>query len=475
MTHNRKKIIFALLAAGGIAILVAVLLQPQRPKEIVKKTRKKPFNVILICLDTVRFDSFWFAEKAGYQDAFSAWGERALRFQKVQSPSTWTVPSVASVMTGLYPPQHGAGQFDAAIADLGSTPPTALSPDVTTLAEALAEKKYRTAMFVSPPWLEVMGLSQGIQEKRRGMNEVILSLTDRWLRARKRSKKPFFLYLHFVEAHLYNMRLRTLDPALQTQAEQMAPGDICGDKKSRVCLEYQSYLHAVLALRGTVAEILDKLQSTGIIDKTIVVLYSDHGEEFHDHLKSRNQLVAGPIPETLAHGHSMYQEVLHVPLLIWHPSYSGRDIQISASLVDIVPTLRDWLALKKWNAPFGGKSLAKIEDLDSQEDLKSRPLFSSGIAYGTNRTAVVWGVWKRIIDNASKKGVIFNLAEDPLESKPRQEPELQSQMDQLIAGYYSMKAQGQARAPELSEEELEKLQSLGYLVGAKPQDESEKK
>ncbi|HJZ12014.1 MAG TPA: hypothetical protein VJ521_07680, partial [Acidobacteriota bacterium] len=206
-----------------------------------------------------------------------------------------------------------------------------------------------------------------------------------------------------------------------------------------------------------------------------VVLYSDHGEEFHDHLKSRNQLVAGPIPETLAHGHSMYQEVLHVPLLIWHPSYSGRDIQISASLVDIVPTLRDWLALKKWNAPFGGKSLAKIEDLDSQEDLKSRPLFSSGIAYGTNRTAVVWGEWKRIIDNASKKGVIFNLAEDPLESKPRQEPELQSQMDQLIAGYYSMKAQGQARAPELSEEELEKLQSLGYLVGAKPQDESEKK
>ena len=69
-------------------------------------------------------------------------------------------------------------------------------------------------------------------------------------------------------------------------------------------------------------------------------------------------------------------------------------------------------------------------------------------------------------------GVLFHLVEDPLESTPRHESDVELRMDKLIEGYSAMKPYGRAEAPALSQEDLEKLQSLGYLMGAKPQQDS---
>jgi arylsulfatase A-like enzyme len=161
----------------------------------------------------------------------------------------------------------------------------------------------------------------------------------------------------------------------------------------------------------------------------------------------------------------MYQEILHIPLLIWHPSIPGRDIDLPASLVDIAPTLIDWLRLKKVKIPFSGRSFA-VEKKLKDPDLQDRPVFSSGIAYGSNRVAVVYGNWKRVFDTASESAVLFHLSDDPMEIVPREEKELQIRMDTLIADYRAMKPYGPVQAPRLTEEELERLQSLGYLMGA---------
>ncbi len=68
-------------------------------------------NVILICKDTVRYDTFWLAETAALPDAVSGWGKRALRFNATQSVSSWTLPAVASVMSGLLPELPAPADF----------------------------------------------------------------------------------------------------------------------------------------------------------------------------------------------------------------------------------------------------------------------------------------------------------------------------------------------------------------------------
>ncbi len=66
-------------------------------------------NLILICMDAVRFDTFWLPERSNLRDSFAEWAARAVRFENAHSVSSWTIPAVASVLTGLLPGQHGAG------------------------------------------------------------------------------------------------------------------------------------------------------------------------------------------------------------------------------------------------------------------------------------------------------------------------------------------------------------------------------
>ena len=81
----------------------------------------------MVCLDTVRFDTFWLPETAGAADNLGPWLDEALVLANTQAPSPWTVPSVASVLTGLYPNQHGAGRFEAEVANLNEEVPSGLA------------------------------------------------------------------------------------------------------------------------------------------------------------------------------------------------------------------------------------------------------------------------------------------------------------------------------------------------------------
>ena len=229
---------------GALGVLLALACSPtaEEPKGI--------RNLLLVCFDTVRFDSFRLATVVEPTSPVSKWSNRAVRLENVLAPAPWTVPSVASVLTGLDPIRHGAGVFASAVANLDREIPSPVSPDVPTLAGKLAAEGFDTAAFVAHPWfVSKYGLERGFgsvtleKERRR-----LAGKASTWLswRTADREARPFFLYLHFMDSHRnlsWNPRERHRRVAfsfvgLRDAARAKAPGGMCDDREAESCLHY---------------------------------------------------------------------------------------------------------------------------------------------------------------------------------------------------------------------------------------------
>ena len=108
-----------------------------------------PKNLIVICIDTVRYDSFL---DPAIADGLTPWLERAQIYDNAVAPAPWTIPSVVSLFTGRYPIEYGAGQFEPEVANLDTDLPRPLAPEALTLAEILVERHFHTGAFVSHPF-----------------------------------------------------------------------------------------------------------------------------------------------------------------------------------------------------------------------------------------------------------------------------------------------------------------------------------
>ena len=182
-----------------------------------------PRNLVVICIDTVRFDSFF---HDSITDELSPWIERAQVYENAQAPSPWTIPSVVSLFTGQYPIEHGAGRFEQEVANLDKHLPSPLHDDAFTLAEVLENHYFRTGAFVSHPFFQAeLGLKQGFQvlHGRRGWWRDV----DRFWKWADRIKAPhrFFGYLHFMEAHHRHTRNRE-EMSSMLEAYDATPGRI---------------------------------------------------------------------------------------------------------------------------------------------------------------------------------------------------------------------------------------------------------
>ena len=431
-------------------------------------TDEPAWNLVLICFDTVRYDSFLAIDETGPGDALSPWTDRALRFTRAQAPAPWTIPSVASVMTGLSPPQHGAGRFASRVANLDVEVPTSLVSGTHTLAELLSARGYATAAFVAHPWFKSgFGLDRGFSTlKLRTRHEKIHASAIEWLDGRQ-ADVPFFLYLHYMDAHDRHMgpmsKIReTVDSSPQPWREAAltsAPDGICSTPTSMRCLRYQVYLDAVQVLRAELASLLGDLEERGLLASTRVILYSDHGEEFKDHVDEERRLGLDPRGFAgVGHGHSLYQELLHVPLLLWGPELAGRDVDTPVSLTDIATTA---LAGRTSTAATGQSLLAAA----SEDPGGERPLYSSAMAYGPPQASVLLWPWKRVAGSDPRQRLLFDLATDPGEKHPVTDRRLELKLDGLLGRYLRSGAAAGGEAPSLSEEDLEELKALGYLGG----------
>ena len=303
-----------------------------------------PRCVLLIVIDCLRADH---VSSYGYERAttptLDALAEEGVLWEQAHSLSSWTKPSVASLLTGLYPSQHGA--FEGIKRSKGKTTTT----DVVrcagpTLAEALSEAGWRCGAFVNNAQLgEFTRLDRGFSTylPTTGKADRLIDTFIDWLASDQ--KMPAFAYLHFLEAHWpYKPRRRHMSMFGGNRDTNYFRDYTARDygrlrravsrKELTLPSEHleqmvQMYDAAVRRLDGKIKIVLAKLKELGLHEQTAIVVTADHGEEFLDHGR-------------LGHGQSLYNELTHVPLVASVPG-GARGVRFpqSVSQVDLARTI----------------------------------------------------------------------------------------------------------------------------------------
>jgi arylsulfatase A-like enzyme len=389
-------------AIGWVALL-ASLVACSEGHEVAPRP-----NVLVISVDTLRRDHLGcYGYERDTSPNIDALAARGVVFSNALSTSSWTLPSHASMLTGRYPSSHG-------LRDDG----VKLAPAVPTLAESFRRNGYHTLAVVSHVYVSsAFGLERGFDAfddsliEGGATNPLAEQVTDRFLALLRASpNRPFFGFVHFFDPH---WPYTAPEPFARRFADPAYAGPIDGSVESLLPYFFASramsepdreetlarYDGEVAYLDQQIGRLIDGLRKEGDLDRTVVVLVGDHGEEFMEHGQ-------------LGHGKTLHGEVVRVPfVLAGHPSLepgSRRDDLVS--LIDLAPTL---LELSGAEAPPGvdGRSLLAHEGLD-------RAVFSESIRFGVEMRALRRGRYKLIHIPSEDRELYYDLLNDPGEYAP---------------------------------------------------------
>lgn len=438
-------------------------------------------NIILIMCDTLRADHLssygYSANKTPRIDGLAAEG---IRFAHTFAQASWTRPSVATILTGLYPSSHNAVHK----ADL-------LPDSVLTIAEMLSAGGYYTAGLannanVAPNF----NFGQGFDDYRylapdlffyadepaaqltfyNGLRlvrerflarrvdvhnyyqpaETITAEATRWLDGpAARGGRPFFLFLHYMDAHDPYMA----HPFNGEGVARVAMPNPAADQADRLRGLYDG---GISYMDEHLGALFDDLKKRGQWDNTVVLLTADHGEEFHEH-------------GGWWHGTTLYDEQTHVPLIVKpaHGGARGRVVEDLTTSLDIVPTLLTAGGVKVPESlpghvlPLGDAAVTGWEQVFSESDLEGNVL-----------KAIRSKDWKYIEANADNpRGLqpeeLYDLAKDPGEkqnvggSQPRQKEVMRAGL-----GRASIEARKQAKDKvegKIDYATCQRLCALGYV------------
>lgn len=430
-------------------------------------------NLVMICVDTVRADRFY---DPGIEDDLTDYLEIAQRYTQSMSTAPWTIPAVASVITGLYPATHGAGRFEGPVANLKTEVPSALNENLETLAEVLRDQGYQTQGIVAHPWFASgFGLEQGFEEmQNRGEGKLINEAFFRWLTHRDR-QKPYFAYLHYMEAHDWHRKqkpaqmrdvLAAYDDETRKLLNTLVNPTICRNPDSRICIQNQIYSSAVLYLRGTIARLLSGLDERGELENTLIILYSDHGEAFRENVALHKQLYEDPRGiYGGGHGQAHFEQLLRVPLVAWHPEFKGAGHDQLVSLVDVFPSVLNWLNVTASREHLPGKLLASGPDMSVAID-EDRVVYASNISFGPESVAIISEQTKAWYWPDTDRFMFFDRTGDSGEKLLSEDDRLVLEFATLAGDYLEMQSDHETVRPELNKKQLQELQSIGYLQGA---------
>ena len=348
LTSRARKLRCAGLALGCLPLAVAgagFAYETSRTELALREassSTERDMNIVLIVIDTLRADhlgSYGYAlETTPFLDSLAA---GAVRFERCHAAASWTKPSVASILTSLYPGTHGANHFQRRL-------PT----EARTLAELLGEAGFLTYAYVTNANLKaIFDFDQGfdffddhllrdrlylaavrelplVSNGLRGLTGLRFNYRDRdsvavanarilpWLERYK--DQNFFMYLHYMEPH-------TPYSAPASYAARFARGT------SQIDQALAGYDGDIRYLDDHLAPLFARFEELGIYDKTLFVITSDHGEAFGEH-------------GSFGHDRTVYQEQLHVPLIVAYEGNlpSGVVVDTPVRSIDIAPTLLDF-------------------------------------------------------------------------------------------------------------------------------------
>jgi len=394
-----------------------------------EKGESKKANVILIGIDSCRPDhmsSYQYPRKT--TPHIDTMAKQGLVFKDCRTVAPWTLPSFFSMMTSTYPSVHLYGTNFR-----GTQMPTVpgptfwtygtISPDYTiqTLAEILREQDYYTAAFVNTVFLsEKFEMSRGFAELKQcgptakeGVQQILP-----WLDRHQDGK--FFLFFHIMDLHEYRDREFLLRKIPRPFGE---PGEEGLQEQINV---YDTYLRYCDEEIGRLFAHLEKLR---LDQNTLVIITSDHGEELLEHRKR-------------GHGHSVYDELLRVPLIVCppHGMEAGKVLENRVSTLDIAPTILNILGLPL-PSYYQGMSLVPVF---KEQTLSPRPLFAEALLYGNEKKAVLLNDYKLIYTTTVHEFELYNLKADPGETHNLIDelPDVERQMIQILQSFREKANQG---------------------------------
>ncbi|HSS48424.1 MAG TPA: sulfatase [Thermoanaerobaculia bacterium] len=432
-----------------------------------------PRRILLITVDTLRADalSCYRAQTPG-TPALDALAGDSVVFRQARSAAPWTLPALASAMTGVSPQVHLATELGGRVPDR-----------LTTIAEVLRRAGYRTAALVSSPLLgRAAHLDQGFQEYTAFPGETgmagtrpadpdrLAGLASRWLRGK--DKDRFFLWVHFYDPHTpYE------PPAAYLQGLEPPPGmrrDLTVEEHLAIRLRQrdpapaerewvrQLYRAEVRWVDAAVGTLIAELKRSGHYEDTLIVLLSDHGDEFWEHGR-------------VGHGHTLYEELLRVPFLVKLPGDPGGhrrgEIGTPVSTASLAATILD-LAGKPLPPSFpAAPSLAPWLRGETEAILPGpEPLLSTGVQRLEEQEAILFGGFKLIRWETSGRQELYDVDHDPEEtadlaaSAPRKVKEGGLLLDRRDAeSNRARKELGLHRERvTLDPEAMKRLRALGY-------------
>jgi arylsulfatase A-like enzyme len=428
-------------------------------------------NLVIIAVDTLRADRVNLTSKpdAGWDLTPSVrkyLAPRGTLFMRAYSQAPWTLPSFASVLTGLYPEEHGA-QYKESL----------LLPHKLTLAEILRDSGYRTLAVVSTGYVSSkVGMLQGFDTTHaflRDANNEITSraVTDKALSFLTTSRRrPFFLFAHYYDPHWRyqdHEEFELADPKLRFELPpklKVLPEPETYFSPPRFAKLKALYAEEIAFTDLHLGRLLAYLDENRLWDSTCVVFVADHGEEFLEH-------------GGFEHGETLFEEMVHVPLLVSLPAQ--RAPQRSAEVVEtrwLFGTLLNVLGIRRTItdstaqdvfSPPQGESYARSSLYYGQLSCLTGVRYKLIAGPGLGKLLRERGRNQKTDRESKEERLLFDLLKDPGEKQDlsQEQPEVTRRLRSTLETVNGELEQRRETAPmpRMGGDLERQLKALGYL------------
>jgi len=417
-------------------------------------------NVLIVTVDTLRADRLGaYGYTRNTSPTLDKLMREGVRFTQARTVEPLTGPALCSMLTSRYPHEHGASRNGLR-----------MRSGMASLPKALQAHGYRTSAFVGNWTLrdKLSGLAEHFEyyeeilSHRRWFGLVKGEATAEdlndafavWLadHTTRHNDRPFMAWIHYVEPHA-------------PYRNQMDFHRQLGFKRGQNMGQKERYDTEIAAVDAAIGELLRIVGKKIDLDDTLIVFASDHGEELWDH--------AG-----FGHGHSVFDELLRVPLIVSGPGIAQQIVSRAVSTIDLLPTIADWTGLARdpeWRGSSWADALRR-----GRFDGPETPIFSQATGVlpppPEPLQSVVLGKYKLIRGMESGQVRLYDHSRDPGElhdrsrSQPQTVAQLQAALDRWSGSFPvtfdTFGAEG--NMPEPDPEMIENLKALGYLPDDSP-------
>jgi len=394
--------------------------------------------VLFVSIDTLRADHLgfegWQRPTSPFLDALAA---KSVVFDDAQSASSWTLPSLASIMTSLQASAHGCDQIASR-----------LDPSYTTLAELLRDSGYDTAFVASHVFLSAgYGLQQGfthvdtriLQDESAITSPAVTDWGLSWLenKAAANDDVPWFLWLHYFDPHAPYLVHEGVSERFGTESD------------------VDRYDGEIAFTDQHLGRLFEAFERLGFAENTILVVVADHGEEFGEH-------------GVQGHGYDLHEEVVRVPLLMRVPGIAPRRVSEVVPTIDVMPTLLELCGAQS-RREVQGRSLLPLF-IGRAEDGREA-LSEVCWQFGQDMKSLRRGPWKLIDSRRGRSAaeMLYEKESDRAETRDSiaEHPDVAATLGALLrarieAGLSLFSGYEHRKTSTLTPAEEERLRKLGY-------------